>query len=138
MTSQEANLLVAFAEQHWTIKRLGTLGFSKGEGSFVRLHAAPCPFLEGQSTCSVHAIRPYNCRRFGCMRPDVKAEKLVLDRAMPITLYRDLGCANLRERLIQSRAVRRLYANMQRKAQRWARQHGWSDNDARDTNHTSQ
>ena len=94
---------------------------------FVYLKGLPCPLLrmEGKkATCTVHSIRPYNCRRFGCFRPDIstepyQGESLDLERGR-------LGCANLSDRL-SNREVRRAYAQMQRKAQRWARQHGWGE-----------
>ena len=94
---------------------------------FVYLKAKPCPLLEmqgQQAVCTIHDIRPYSCRRFGCFRPDpptepYEPERVDLDRAR-------LGCANLSDRLA-SREVRRAYAKLQRKAMRWARQHGWSE-----------
>lgn len=131
VSEAEANLLVAWAEKSWPIVRLLTLGFSRDVPGFVRMHAGPCPFLEGASTCTVYPIRPYSCRRFSCFRPDVKSEAFVEDVPSPISTYRDIGCANLRQRLVESRVVRRLYATVQRKAQRWGRAHGWGDSAAR-------
>ena len=93
---------------------------------FVYLEGKPCPLLRmdgAVATCTVHDIRPYNCRRFGCFRPDPTTEPYV---AEPLDLPNlRLGCANLSDRL-SNRAVRRAYAKLQRKAQQWALKHGWS------------
>jgi Fe-S-cluster containining protein len=78
----------------------------------VGLKAGPCP-LFAFNTCLVYKVRPYNCRRFACMRPDVKAEPFELDGG------------NLLARVKTSRVARRLAVQIQRKAQRWARTHGW-------------
>jgi Fe-S-cluster containining protein len=95
-----------------------------GRGVFIALQAAPCPFLrtvsETRAECGVHAVRPYNCRRFGCYRPDVAAEPFEPD-------HEEFGCANARERIRGSREVRRAAEQLQRKAQRWARNHGWQE-----------
>lgn len=94
---------------------------------FVYLRGRPCPLLhmDGDvATCTVHPVRPYNCRRFGCYRPDPASEPY---ESEPLDLeHGRLGCANLSDRLAQSRAVRRDYALRQRKASRWALQHGWT------------
>lgn len=101
--------------------------FRHPDRRFVYLQGKPCPLLQWEGTkavCSVWASRPYNCRRFGCFRPDPTTEPYV---AEPLDLDRGrLGCANLSDRL-PHRGVRRAYAQMQRKAQRWAVKHGWQD-----------
>lgn len=79
---------------------------------FVALKAGPCPCYAFK-TCLVYEARPFNCRRFGCMRPDVKAEPF------------EASGANMLERTQTSRVALRMAKLMQRKAQRWARQHGW-------------
>lgn len=72
---------------------------------FTRLSAGPCPlYLDAQ--CSVYAVRPFNCRRFGCLRTDY---------AQPY----DQGP--------QTRQDRRQLVVMQRHAQRWGRSHGWTE-----------
>lgn len=83
-----------------------------GEG-FVALKAQPCP-LYVFNRCLVYDVRPYNCRRFGCLRPDVKAEPF------------DVSGANLMDRVKTSRVARRMAVQMQRKAQRWGRKMGWT------------
>lgn len=89
---------------------------------FVKLQAAPCPFLttavDGLASCMVHSTRPYNCRRWGCFRPDPKSEPLEPDGS-------SWGFANISQRIKNSRAVRRAFDRMQRKAQRWALNNGW-------------
>lgn len=83
-----------------------------GEG-FVALKAQPCPLFVFNS-CLVYAVRPYQCRRFACMRPNVKTEPFEADGG------------NLMKRVAQSRVALRLARKIQRKAQRWALQHGWT------------
>jgi Fe-S-cluster containining protein len=72
---------------------------------FVRLVAGPCPLYDAaKRTCTVYAVRPMNCRRFGCMR---------MDYSKPY----DQGP--------QTRQDKRQLIVMQRHAQRWGRSHGW-------------
>lgn len=85
---------------------------------FVGLKARPCPFYIFH-TCQVYEVRPYNCRRFGCLRPNPKQE--------PFDLAPDGTCRNLLDRVKTSRIARRLAVTLQRRAQRWARQHGWTE-----------
>lgn len=74
---------------------------------FVCLVARPCPlYAEDAKACRVYEARPYNCRRFACLRRDY-------------TQAYDAGP--------QSRADRRQLVVMQRRAQPWARAHGWAD-----------
>ena len=90
---------------------------------FVALKAHPCPLLaydKGLAVCTVYPVRPYNCRRWGCFRPDPRTEPLEPDAGF-------LGAACVRERFEQSREVRRALELMQRKAKRWGRNHGWTD-----------
>jgi hypothetical protein len=90
-----------------------------GDGGkrFVALKARPCPF-HIFNECVVYEHRPYNCRRFSCLRVNPKEE--------PLQYNNTGGCRNLLDRLETSRAARRLYAKIQRKAQRWAVRFGWS------------
>lgn len=94
-----------------------------GREDLVALVAKPCPLYgtapDGRPGCTVHAVRPYNCRRFACLRPESSEEPFV--EAGP----EDLGCANLGDRIRHSREARRFYQRYQRKAQRWAVQMGW-------------
>lgn len=83
---------------------------------FLVLIASPCRFLSG-TTCTVYDVRPYNCRRFICLRPDPVAE--------PLETGGPLGCYNASERVLANRQARRFYQLHQRKAQRWADSHGW-------------
>lgn len=80
---------------------------------FVRLTAKPCPLLV-DNLCSVHAVRPFNCRRWGCFRDDYSQppEMTMVPAAM-----------------LKTRSNRRQALVMQRHAQRWARSHGWTDAD---------
>ena len=98
-----------------------TLHWSPDEtGRFVRLKAHPCPFLQADNKCGVYEVRPYNCRRWGCFRACAAKEPLEPDHSF-------LGAANTRDRWDQSRGVRRQLIQMQRKAQRWAWAHGWTE-----------
>lgn len=85
----------------------------EGTSNFVALKAGPCPlYIFG--ACTVYAHRPYNCRRYICLRPDVRAEPF------------DPTGANLMDRVKTNRKARRMAEQAQRKARRWADQHGWA------------
>ena len=80
-----------------------------------------CPFLsrglDGLATCTVHEIRPYNCRRFLCLR----------DEGEPYRSGGPMGCKNLSERIDRNVHAMEFYRTHQRYAQRdWADSHGWS------------
>jgi len=78
------------------------------DARFVRLVAHPCPLYDhANRRCTVYDVRPYNCRRFGCVRDDYTAS---FD---PST------------RVLGREQKRRLIV-IQRHAQRWGRSHGWS------------
>jgi len=90
---------------------------------FHFLAAAPCPFLKSDK-CSVHAKRPYNCRRFACGRVDTTAEAFESEPCIPQLGMS--GSRNLSERLDQSLRFKEWYRTQQRHAQRdWADAHGW-------------
>lgn len=93
---------------------------------FVLMLAAPCPLLgtdvDGQALCTIHSIRPYNCRRFGCLRPDPRTE------VYEICDDGRWGCKNLIDRVKSSRVARRTIELIQRRAQKWALKHGWDQN----------
>lgn len=80
------------------------------QAGMVAMKAQPCPLYVFQR-CLVYEHRPYNCRRFACMRPDVQAEPW--------------DGQNMEARVKVSRLARRLAEKIQRKAQRWARSQGW-------------
>lgn len=107
MTKEEAAEIVHAAPP--TIR----LQFRPEADGFVAMKAGPCP-LFAFSQCLVYDVRPYNCRRFGCMRPDVIAEPF------------EVAGTNMLDRVKTSRIARRMAERMQRKAQLWARRHGWS------------
>lgn len=86
------------------------------DNGMVALKAAPCPLYLFKE-CTVYDVRPYNCRRFACMRPDPKTEPWEQDRHG--------NCVNALSRILHSRVARRLQERIQRKAQRWADAHGW-------------
>lgn len=109
MTTQEAKHLVLHAPPTITLHFRPT-----DEANFVAMKAGPCP-LHIFNRCIVYEHRPYNCRRFGCMRPDVKAEPFEIDGS------------NLHDRTMTSRPARRLAIKIQRKAQHWARKMGWGN-----------
>lgn len=119
-------------ERTLTIAKLVKLTwFESPQEGFVELLARPCPLHEfdehGKSTCTVHDIRPYQCRRFACLRPDPETEPFVMAPISPYLKFGMIGCANLRDRLVNSRVARRAYELIQRKAQRWGCAHGWKD-----------
>lgn len=106
MTKEEAAVLV-----HQAPKEIA-MHFRPVDDRFVALKAGPCPLYAFES-CLVYSVRPYNCRRFVCLRPDVHAEPF------------DPSGANLTDRVKTSRVARRMAEKVQRKAQRWANAHGW-------------
>lgn len=79
---------------------------------FVVLVAHPCPLLTADGRCSVYAVRPYNCRRFSCFREDGEPWA---------------GEGGVIRKLYASRDLSRQDALTQRRAQRWARTHGWTE-----------
>jgi Fe-S-cluster containining protein len=111
MTKEEAAVLVHHAPREITLRFRPT-----EDERFVALQAKPCPLFVFK-TCVVYAHRPYNCRRFACMRPAPAVE--------PWRWTENGDCANLRERIAISRVARRLGTLIQRKAQKWAVAHGW-------------
>lgn len=77
-----------------------------------------CPYLghvDGQPTCTVHAVRPTNCRRYGCFRMDVTREPVPSNEAETLL------------NILKSRDFQRQAVQMERKAQRWGVSHGWSN-----------
>jgi Fe-S-cluster containining protein len=109
MTHQEADAIL------FSVPDPERLKWRVHEEGWMHLVAAPCPLLV-DNQCSVYAVRPFVCRRFQCHREAGEA----FDPSGP------LGCRNLSDRLEQSRVTRRAYALNQRKASKWALQHGWS------------
>lgn len=113
MTKEEANILVFHAPP--TI----TLQFRPGDvEGFVVMKTGPCPLFVFK-TCLVYEHRPYSCRRFACMRPDPKTE--------PFEVGGPFGCKNLSDRIATSRAALRRARHIEKRAQRWANQHGWKE-----------
>lgn len=85
------------------------------DDTFVALKAHPCPFFIFKG-CVVYEHRPYNCRRFACMRPDPKAEPVKTDGQLS---------AAVMDRVKTSRVARRMAQLIQRRAQPWSLRHGW-------------
>lgn len=106
MTQEEASVLVLHAPPEIKME------FRPAGENFVAMKAGPCPLFVFK-TCLVYEHRPYNCRRFGCMRPDPKTEPFEKDGG------------NLLKRVNTSKAARKLAIWMQKRAQAWARTHGW-------------
>lgn len=106
MTKEEAAAIVHVAPS------TSVMHFRDVGDGFVALKAQPCP-LFAFSRCLVYDVRPYNCRRFGCMRPDPTAEAFEPDGG------------NMMARVKVSRVALRMATRMQRKAQVWARKMGW-------------
>ena len=108
MSAPERRLIEAYVEDHQIDRPLTFIGLA---GGFFALKAAPCPLYDAEAAaCTVYPVRPFNCRRFVCLRPDVKAEAFEADGS------------NMLDRVKQSRVARRIAEKFQRKAQRWARE----------------
>ncbi len=73
-----------------------------------------CPLLSDAGDCTVHAVRPYKCRVWGCFRPTT-------DEPFAMAVRPD----GAPMRLFISKPVARQAARMQRAAQPWALAHGW-------------
>jgi Fe-S-cluster containining protein len=87
------------------------------EVKFYQLERGPCPFLAG-SSCIVYDSRPFNCRRFMCGRVDPTQESFEEGGEM--------GCYNLQDRILTSARFEEFAAANQRRAQKWALEHGWT------------
>ena len=74
------------------------------------LEAGPCPFVTDANTCAVYDVRPFNCRRFGCMRADVGA---VAFGSSEMTALADVP------------EIRAEMVAIQAEAQPWALAHSW-------------
>lgn len=120
MTVEEARVVAVAASVKLPHVRLQ---FARGENGFIYMKARPCPLhvvgVDGESSCGIYSSRPYNCRRFACMRPDPKTEPWEED---------ENGCRNVLERLATSRVARRAAQLIQRRAQKWALKNGWGQN----------
>lgn len=110
MTQEEATVLRLHAPPE--IALTFTPHSERAGVTFVSLKAGPCP-LFAFTRCHVYEVRPYNCRRFGCMRPDTAAEPFLPSGE------------NMSARVAVSKAARKLAKYMQRRAQPWADAHGW-------------
>ena len=107
MTHQEAAALV-----HAAPREIALHFRPLEQPGFVAMKAGPCP-LYAFGGCLAYAARPYNCRRYVCLRADVQTEAF------------DSTGQTVRVRVRRSRAMRRIAERTQRKAQRWALNHGW-------------
>jgi hypothetical protein len=96
--------------------------FADIDGGQVALQPTPgtdtCPLLSDDGGCTVYAVRPYNCRRWGCFRPTTDEPFLLSVREMPAGDLQPV-------RLFTDKRVARQMARMQRQAQPWALAHGW-------------
>ena len=112
MTVDEARVLQAATplELRWQLRFDGKVSLTREDASRA------CPLLGDDKRCTVYAVRPYNCRRFACLREAGE----VLEPGGPV------GCRNA-ERRLGDRAARRQLIQIQRKAQVWGRKHGWTD-----------
>lgn len=118
MTKEEAETLGQVVSRDKWLALSWKPGPPSTVGTFVELVANPCPLLTDDGKCSVHSVRPYNCRRFACLRPDPANEPFEPD-------HDRFGCGNARVRVDTDRGARRFLELLQRKAMKWALSHGW-------------
>lgn len=134
MTVEEQAVVQEAADKVLTLGQLSKMVWEPSEtAGFVNLKARPCPLLTevgGKPVCSIRESRPYSCRRFACLRPEPEKEPLQFVPLNNLLLYGNIGVINVRERLVHSRVARRMYQKVQRKAQRWARTHGWKEDES--------
>ncbi len=91
MTDAEAKLLLARAGGRvLSFRANATIGY-------VDLRGGPCPFFSQPNRCEVYDVRPYNCRRFACLK-------------------------GFRGTAKEAEAVK---VAIQKRAQPWADAHGW-------------
>jgi Fe-S-cluster containining protein len=112
MTTQERAEVLANAPKGVT------LAFQPlADDRFVALEAGPCPLLSEDGSCTIYAHRPYNCRRFICLRqPDEPWISAPPD-----------GCVNLDRRIsgTGSHQAMAFFRSQERRHQPWALAHGW-------------
>jgi Fe-S-cluster containining protein len=121
MTREEQALLVKVCQDRNLVVTWLPFEGHDPEKRFVSLKAQPCPFLSPDNLCSVHDVRPYNCRRFICGRVDVHSE--------PFEQGGPLGCWNASDRIEQSPRFFEHFQTTMRKAMAWALAHGWRRTD---------
>lgn len=110
MTTAEAEELTRASDRPMTFAVLS-------EAGKVALRPVPgtdtCPLLGDDGGCTVYAVRPFNCRRWGCFRPTLSEPF-----AMAVT-------PEGRPRREAEKPVARQLARMQHHALPWALAHGW-------------
>lgn len=109
MTLEERDALLSAVPPGVTLSWL-----PDADSHFVRLQAGPCPLLRmdgAVATCTVHAVRPYNCRRWGCFRDNCREP---VDMS-PVPVH-----------VLTDKNLRSQYKKLQMRAQPWALRHGWS------------
>jgi hypothetical protein len=115
MTTAEAEELTRASDRPMTFTVLS-------EAGKVALQPTPgtdtCPLLSDEGGCTVYAVRPYNCRRWGCFRPTTDEPFAMAVRKMPAGDLQPM-------RLFTDTLVERQMARMRDHAQPWALAHGW-------------
>jgi Fe-S-cluster containining protein len=85
---------------------------------FAQLKTGPCPFhfrdKHGRAGCAVYEARPYNCRRYMCGRPTCETE---------------WDPAPVPKIVAETKALRLVYRDQQKRCMWWALRHGWSNKD---------
>ena len=84
--------------------------------NMFELKAHPCPLLGADGLCTVYDVRPYNCRRFMCLRGPGESWITGMHGQ----------CVNLEKRLKYSNHALAFYLTNQQAAMPWADRHGWS------------
>lgn len=80
--------------------------------AFTMLKTGPCPFVTDDNRCGAHDVKPFNCRRFACLRSEGETVEFY-DAEMLARMDSADGRAELQA--------------IQAAEKPWALAHGWKD-----------
>lgn len=80
--------------------------------NMTNLVAGPCPFVTPENRCGVYDVRPFQCRRYGCMRADLSEP------------FRGEDTGTILDRMPEAFNA---LSKLQSDGQVWALAHGWKE-----------